>query len=32
LLAKVKKPVAVDPDATLRAHAQQHGWSIISLR
>ena len=32
LLRMVKKPVAVDPDATLRAHAEQHGWSIISLR
>lgn len=32
LLAKVKKPVAVDPDAILRQHAEQHGWPIISLR
>jgi len=32
LLAKVKTPVAVDPDTTLRKHAEQHGWSIISLR
>jgi phosphoserine phosphatase len=32
LLAKVKHPVAVDPDATLKAHAQQHGWPVISLR
>ncbi len=32
LLALVKKPVAVDPDATLRSHAEQHGWRIISLR
>ena len=32
LLRKVKKPVAVDPDATLRAHAEQQGWRIISLR
>lgn len=32
LLAKVQHPVAVDPDATLHAHAVQHGWSIISLR
>jgi len=32
LLAKVKKPVAVDPDATLRQHAEQHGWPVISLR
>lgn len=32
LLLKVKNPVAVDPDTTLRAHAEQHGWRIISLR
>lgn len=32
LLGKVKNPVAVDPDATLRAHAEQHGWPVISLR
>jgi HAD superfamily hydrolase (TIGR01490 family) len=32
LLAKVKNPVAVDPDATLRAHAEQYGWRIMSLR
>jgi HAD superfamily phosphoserine phosphatase-like hydrolase len=32
LLAKVKTPVAVDPDTTLRKHAEQHGWKIISLR
>lgn len=32
LLAKVSHPVAVDPDATLRAHAVQQGWPIISLR
>ena len=32
LLGMVKNPVAVDPDATLRAHAEQHGWRIISLR
>ena len=32
LLAKVKRPVAVDPDATLRKHAEQHSWEIISLR
>jgi HAD superfamily hydrolase (TIGR01490 family) len=31
LLARVTHPVAVDPDATLRAHAEQHGWPIISL-
>ncbi|MBI5889998.1 MAG: HAD family hydrolase [Nitrosomonadales bacterium] len=32
LLAKVKQPVAVDPDATLRSHAERHGWAVISLR
>ena len=32
LLARVKNPVAVNPDATLRAHAEQHGWRIINLR
>ncbi len=32
LLSKVKYPVAVDPDATLRAHAEKHGWAVISLR
>ncbi len=31
LLARVTHPVAVDPDATLRAHAEQHGWPVISL-
>jgi HAD superfamily hydrolase (TIGR01490 family) len=32
LLGKVTHPVAVDPDATLRNHADAHGWPIISLR
>lgn len=32
LMQKVDKPVAVDPDDTLRAHAVQHGWPVISLR
>ena len=32
LLGKVTHPVAVDPDATLRSHADEHGWPIISLR
>lgn len=32
LLGKVKHPVAVDPDDTLRAHAEKKGWPIISLR
>ena len=32
LLARVTHPVAVDADATLRAHAEKHGWPIISLK
>jgi HAD superfamily hydrolase (TIGR01490 family) len=32
LLSRVTHPVAVDPDATLRSHAEQHGWPIISLQ
>ena len=32
LLAHVTHPVAVDPDATLRGHAEQQGWPVISLR
>jgi HAD superfamily hydrolase (TIGR01490 family) len=32
LLEKVTHPIAVDPDATLRAHAAQRKWPIISLR
>ena len=32
LLSKVSCPVAVDPDATLRAHAEKQGWAVISLR
>jgi HAD superfamily hydrolase (TIGR01490 family) len=32
LLAKVKHPVAVNPDDTLRKHAEQHGWKVMSLR
>ena len=32
LLRIVKHPVAANPDDTLRAHAQQHGWPIVSLR
>ena len=31
LLARVSDPVAVDPDETLRAHAQQSGWTILQL-
>ena len=32
LLERVTHPVAVDPDATLRAHANERGWRIITLR
>jgi HAD superfamily hydrolase (TIGR01490 family) len=32
LLAKVSHPVAVDPDDTLRAHADRNGWPVLSLR
>ena len=32
LLGAVGHPVAVDPDATLRNHAEARGWPIISLR
>lgn len=32
LLRKVRHPVAVNPDPTLRAHAEQHGWRIIILQ
>ncbi|HUO44311.1 MAG TPA: HAD family hydrolase [Burkholderiales bacterium] len=32
LLGCVTDPVAVDPDETLRAHANQKKWPIISLR
>jgi HAD superfamily hydrolase (TIGR01490 family) len=32
LLAHVQHPVAVDPDATLQAHALKLGWPVISLR
>jgi phosphoserine phosphatase len=31
-MSEVTHPVAVDPDATLRAHATAQGWPIISLR
>jgi HAD superfamily hydrolase (TIGR01490 family) len=31
LLARVTHPVAVDPDDTLRAHAGERGWPVISL-
>lgn len=32
LLEKVTDPVAVDPDDTLRRHAVERGWPVISLR
>lgn len=32
LLERVGRPVAVDPDPTLAAHARKRGWSVISLR
>lgn len=32
LLSLVSHPIAVDPDLSLIRHAEQHGWSIISLR
>ena len=31
LLAQVSDPIAVDPDSTLRAHAEASGWTILSL-
>lgn len=32
LLEQVTRPVAVDPDPTLRAEAERRGWPVISLR
>jgi len=32
LLERVSDPVAVDPDETLRRHAEDRGWPVISLR
>ncbi len=32
LLERVTHPIAVDPDDTLRTHAEKAGWKIISLR
>jgi len=32
LLALVDEPIAVDPDATLEAHALANGWPVMSLR
>ena len=31
LMSLVSDPVAVDPDSTLRAHAERAGWQILSL-
>ena len=31
LLSRITHPVAVDPDETLRAHAERLGWPIITL-
>ena len=31
LLSRVSDPVAVDPDNTLRAHAERSGWTILNL-
>jgi phosphoserine phosphatase len=31
-MSKVTHPVAVDPDDTLRDHAWNAGWPVISLR
>ena len=32
LMGRVSDPVAVDPDETLLAHAEQSNWPVISLR
>ena len=32
LLQRVSHPVAVDPDPTLKRHAESHDWPVISLR
>ena len=32
LMERVSDPVAVDPDDTLREHALERGWTVISLR
>ena len=31
LLSQVSDPVAVDPDNTLRTHAEKAGWTILNL-
>lgn len=32
LLEAVKKPIAVNPDETLRSHAEMKDWDIINLK
>jgi HAD superfamily hydrolase (TIGR01490 family) len=32
LLERVTRPVAVDPDEPLQAHARRRGWAVMSLR
>ena len=32
LMSRVSNPVAVDPDSTLRTHAETAGWQIINLQ
>ncbi|HEX5092291.1 MAG TPA: HAD family hydrolase [Burkholderiales bacterium] len=32
LLARVRRPVAVDPDEALAAEAERRGWPVLSLR
>ena len=31
LLAQVSDPIAVDPDSTLRTHAEAAGWTVLNL-
>ena len=31
LLSCVTDPIAVDPDATLRSHAEAQGWTVLNL-
>ena len=31
LMGQVTHPVAVDPDAKLKAHAEAHGWPVMTL-
>jgi len=32
LMKLVNKPIAVDPDPTLKAYAEAHNWPVVSLR